>query len=80
VRYVDGVIKSNSTAQVIPSAKAIAAEVLKHQKLQLLEQHGIGLSIENWNAHTVEADMVRDAGLSYREIDGGQSREIFCPV
>ena len=24
--------------------------------------------------------MVRDAGLSYREIDGGQSREIFCPV
>jgi hypothetical protein len=32
VRSVDGVIKSNSTAQVIPSAEAIAAEVLKQQK------------------------------------------------
>ncbi len=24
--------------------------------------------------------MVKGAGLSYREIDGGQRREIFCPV
>ena len=35
---------------------------------------------ENWNEATVEADMVRDAGLAYRELDGGRSREIFCPV
>ena len=40
VRSVDGVIKCNSTAQVIPSAEAIAAEVLKLHKLQLVEQHG----------------------------------------
>jgi hypothetical protein len=80
VRSADGVIKSNSTDQVIPSAEAIAAEVLKQQTLQLLEQHCTGLSIENWTAHTVETDMVRDDGLSYREIDGDQSCEIFCHV
>ena len=28
----------------------------------------------------VEADMVRDVGLAYKELDGGRSREIFCPV
>jgi hypothetical protein len=80
VRSMDGVIKSNSTAQVIPSAEAIAAEVLKQQKLQLLEQHGTRLSIENWTGHTVETDMARDAELTYREIDSGRSREIFCSV
>ena len=79
-RSLDGVIKSNSTAQVIPSAEAIAAEVLRQQQLYRIEQRGTGLIRENWTEASVEADMVRDAGLSYRELDGGHSREIYCPV
>ncbi len=78
-RSVDSVIKSNSTAQVIPSAEAIAAEVLRQQKQRRIEQQGTGVSRENWLQHTVEADMVRDAGLAYREIDG-LDREIICPA
>jgi hypothetical protein len=30
--------------------------------------------------HTVEADIVKDAGLAYNEIEGGRDREITCPV
>ena len=79
-RSLDGVIKSNSTAQVIPSAEAIAAEVLRQQQQHRTEQQGTGVSRENWLLHTVEADIVRDAGLAYREIDGGPDRDIICPV
>jgi hypothetical protein len=39
-RSLDGVIKSKSTAQVIPSAEAIATEVLRQQQLQRIEQNG----------------------------------------
>jgi hypothetical protein len=34
---------------------------------------------ENYTAHTVEADMIKDSGMAYREI-GGRDRTIFCPV
>jgi hypothetical protein len=46
-RSLDGVIKSNSTAQVIPSAEAIAAEVLRQQQQHRTEQQGTGVSREN---------------------------------
>ena len=35
---------------------------------------------ENLTVHTVEADMIRDFGMAYREISGGGGREICCPV
>jgi len=79
-RNVDRVIKVNSTAQVIPSAKAIAAEVLRHQQIHRNEQNGTSVSRENWIHHIVEADIVKDAGLAYIEIDGGRDRKIICPV
>jgi hypothetical protein len=63
---LDNVIKSNSTAQVIPSAEAIATEVLRQQREHVTEQHGTGVSKENWSEHKNEADMVRDVGLAYR--------------
>ncbi len=62
-RSLDGVIKSNSTAHVIPSAEAIAAEVLRQQQLHRIEQRGTGLKRENWTEATVEANMVRDERL-----------------
>ena len=77
---LDNVIKSNSTAQAIPSAEAIAMEVLRQQREHVIEQHGTGVSKENWSEHKNEAAMVLDAGFAYREIDGGRDREIFCPV
>jgi hypothetical protein len=79
-RSLDGVIKLNSTSQVIPSAEAIVAEVLRQQKIQRTEQHGTGVIRENWLHHTVETDIARDAGLAYHEIDGGRDRNIFWPV
>ena len=30
--------------------------------------------------HNVEADIVKDAGLAFIEIDGGRDRRIICPV
>ena len=35
---------------------------------------------KNWTQHTNEADVVRDAGLAYRENDDGRDRDIICPV
>ena len=46
IRVMDSVIKSNSTAQVIPSAEAIATEVLRQQRDNAIEQHGTGVSRE----------------------------------
>jgi hypothetical protein len=79
-RSLDGVIKSNSRAHDIPSAEAIAAEVLRQHQLHRIEQRGTCLIRENWNEATAEADMVRDAGMAYIELDGGRSREICFPV
>ena len=73
-------IKANSTAQVIPSAEAMAMEVLRQQREHVIEQHGTGVSLENWSEHKNGADMVRDDVIAYREIDGGRDREIVCPV
>ncbi len=72
-RSLDMVIKLNSTAQVIPSAEAIATEVLRQQHLQRIEQNGSSLIWENMTAHTVEADMIKDSSMAYREIGGGGS-------
>ena len=44
---LDNVIKLNSTAQVIPSAKAIAMEVLRQQREHVIEQHGTKVNKEN---------------------------------
>jgi hypothetical protein len=53
-------------------------KVLRQQREHVIEQHGTGVSKENWSEHKNETDMVRDADLAYREIDGAQDREIFC--
>ena len=76
---VDAVIKANSVAKVIPSAEAIAEEVLKQQQQHVTEEHGTGVCREAWQDHRNEADMVRDAGLAYRETDES-GREIYCPI
>ena len=36
------------------------------------------MSRENRFQHTAEADIVRDTGLAYREIDGGPDRDHIC--
>ncbi len=79
-RSLDGVIKSNSRAPVITFAEAIAAEVSRQQEQHRTKQHGSGVSGENWCQHIVEADMVREDGLAYREIDGKRRQGIICPV
>jgi hypothetical protein len=76
---LDGVIKSNSTAQVISSVESIAAEVLRHQQQHRIEEHGTGVYRENWTHHTNEADVVKDAGLAYRENDGGRYQTLCAP-
>jgi hypothetical protein len=76
---VDTAIKANSATQVIPSDEAIAEEVLRQQKHRRTQHHGTGVSRELWTEHRNEADMVRDAGLAYRDIDNN-GREIFCPI
>ena len=48
VEQVDTVIKANSAAQVIPSAEAIAEEVLREQQHQRTQQHGTGFFRELW--------------------------------
>jgi len=70
-RNSDGVIQSNSTSKVPPSTEVIAAEVLRQQKQHRIEQHGTGVIRENWLQHNREADIARDAGLAYREIEAG---------
>ncbi len=35
---------------------------------------------ENWLQQTVEAEMFKDVGFAYREIDNGRDRYIICPV
>ena len=77
---LDNVIKANSTAQVIPSVEAIAMEAPRHHREHVIDQHGSGVSKENWSEHKNETDMVRAGALAYREIDGGRDREIVCPV
>ena len=76
---MDTVIKANCTAQVIPSAHAIAMEVLRQQKESNDEEHGAGVSRERWMEHTTLPDMVRDSGLSFRGTDG-EEREVYCSV
>jgi hypothetical protein len=78
-RQVDFVIKANSAAQVIPSAKAIADEVLRHHQHQRTQEHGTGVFRELWKELRIEADVVRDAGLAYRDTDA-HGREIYCPT
>ena len=38
------------------------------------------MSRENWMQHVVEADIVKEAGLAYTEVDFGRDRKITCPV
>jgi hypothetical protein len=45
---LDNVIKASSTAHAIPSAEAIVMEVLRQQREHIVEQHGTGVSKENW--------------------------------
>ena len=78
-QHVDFVIKANSTAQVIPSAEAIAEEVLRQQQHHAHEKHGTGVFRELWKEHRIETNVVRDAGLAYRDTDD-HGREIYCPT
>ncbi len=74
---LDAVIKANSAAKEIPSAEAIADDVLRQQQHHVTEEHGTRLSREQWKEHRNEANMVRDACLAYRETDENGS-EIYC--
>jgi hypothetical protein len=76
---VDAVIKANSAAKVIPSAEAIAEEVLRQQQQHVTHENGTGVFREAWQDHRNPADMVRDAGLAYRETEES-GREIYCPI
>ena len=78
-RQVDVVIKAYSAAQVIPSTEAIAVEVLRQQQLHTTLQRGMCVSRELLQDHRNEEDMVRDAGLAYRDTDEN-AQEIFCPI
>ncbi len=79
VEQVDTVIKASSAAQVIPSAKAIAEEVLRQQQHRRSLHHVTRVSRELWKEHRNEADMVREDGLAYRDNDDN-GRDILCPV
>ena len=72
-------MKANSIAQGIASAEVIAAEVLRQQQVHRSMQIGTAASRENWMQHTVEADIVRDVGLAYIEVDGGRNVKSFSP-
>ena len=76
---IDSTLKANATTQVIPSKEAIAEEVLRQQAQRHTEQHGTGVSRETWIDHDNEPDMVKEAGLAYRDTDEGE-REVYCPV
>ena len=76
---MDTFIKANCTTQVIPSANAIAKEVVRHQHAQNYEEHGAGVSRERWIDHTTLSDMVRGFGTAYRGTDD-EGREVYCPV
>ncbi len=78
-RQVDSVSKANSAAQVIPFAEAIADEVLRQQHHKRTQQHSTGVFREMWKEHRIEANIVRDAGLAYRDTDD-HGREIYCPT
>jgi hypothetical protein len=78
-RHVDIVIKANCIAQVIPSAHAIAMEILRQQHENNVEEHGTNVSRERWTQHTTLTGMVRDSGLAFRGTDDG-GREAYCPV
>jgi hypothetical protein len=78
-QQVDTTIKANSSAQVVPSAKAIAEEVLRQHEQTHTEHRGTCVFWELWKKHRNEADMVRNFGLDYR--DGDEiKREMYCPL
>jgi hypothetical protein len=64
-KQMDLVIQSNSAAKVIPSSEAIAEEVLRQQHHNAIEarieEHGTGVSRQQWKDHRNESDMIRDA-------------------
>jgi hypothetical protein len=74
-RHVDVVIKANSAPEVIPSTKAIAVEVMKQQQRQNTEYNGNRHRRERWTEHQNEANKIREAGITYRNIDNG-GREV----
>ena len=78
-QQVDTVIEANSAAQVIPSAEAIAAEVLRQQEHKHTEERGTGVFRDLWKEHRNKADMVRHVGLAYRDCDDG-GLKIDCPL
>ena len=78
-RQVDTVIKANCIAQVIPSAHAIAMEVLRQQHENNVEEHRTSVSRERWTQQTTVPDMVRESRLAFRGTDDG-GLEAYCPV
>jgi hypothetical protein len=61
-QHVDAIIKANSAAQVIPSAEAIAEEVMKQQLVEQVQREGTCMIREQWKLHNNQANMVREAG------------------
>ncbi len=55
-------------------------EVWRQQREHIVEQHGTGVSKENWLDHRNKAGMVKDVSNAYRELDDRRGREIFGPA
>ena len=78
-QQVDAIKEANPTAKVIPSAKAIAEEVMKQYQAKLVQWNGKGMIREIWKHHANHVDMVMSAGLAYA-VDKKGGRVIYCPV
>jgi hypothetical protein len=76
---MDAVIKATATAKVIPSAEAIAKEVMKQQREQEIQQNGTRAPRERWMENRNEVDNARDAGLTYESNEEGE-RVISRPL
>jgi hypothetical protein len=65
---------------VIPSAEAIAEEVMKHHQAEKVQREGTCMIRENWKLHSNQVDMLRGAGLAYYDADDEGGRMIYYPV
>ena len=78
-QHVDGIIKANSAAKVIPYAEAIAEEVLRQHQARHLQWNDTYMIRENWKDHSNRVDMVNSVGLAFTS-DEERGRVIYYPV
>jgi len=54
-------------------------EVVRTQEEHRLQRHGTCFIRELWREHRIQADVVRESGMTFRETDD-TGREMHCPV